>query len=78
LVLIPTNMVIGRPLTVIARASGVTYNLSISNAAGTRILYPFGSTNSGNAALTVTNGQQIELNLLPLTNGISTAFGRFQ
>jgi hypothetical protein len=78
LVLIPTNMVTARPLTLICLSNSVTYNISISNAAGTRVIWPFGSTNSGNAALTKTNLQQYEFSLLPLTNGISAVFGRSQ
>ncbi len=78
LVIIPTNMVIGRSVRLLLRSAHVNYNVSISNAAGTRILYPFASTNSGSAALTSTNGQQIEMDLLPRTNGIAVAFGRFQ
>ena len=79
-VVIPTNMVAGRSLRIIAQAATTTFTLSISNAAGTAILYPLGSTNgaSGGSAYTVTNGQTVELDLLPLNGKIHAAIGRFQ
>ena len=79
-VVIPTNMVAGRSLRIIAQAATTTFTLSISNAAGTVILYPLGSTNgaSGGSAYTVTNGQTVELDLLPLNGKIHAAIGRFQ
>lgn len=76
-VIIPTNMIGGRSLRVIAQASTQTYTLSVSNAAGTVVLYPFASTNGG-SAYTVTNGQTVELDLLSLNGKIHAAMGRFQ
>jgi hypothetical protein len=76
-VIIPTNMIAGRSLRVIAQASTQTYTLSVSNAAGTVVLYPFASTNGG-SAYTVTNGQTVELDLLSLNGKIHAAMGRFQ
>ena len=76
-VIIPTNMIAGRSLRVIAQASTQTYTLSVSNAAGTVVLYPFASTNGG-SAYTVTNGQTVELDLMSLNGKIHAAMGRFQ
>jgi hypothetical protein len=76
-VIIPTNMVAGKSLRVVAQASTQTYTLSVSNAAGTVVLYPFASTNGG-SAYTVTNGQTVELDLLSLNGKIHAAMGRFQ
>ena len=76
-VIIPTNMIAGRSLRIIAQASTQTYTLSVSNAAGTVVLYPFASTNGG-SAYTVTNGQTVELDLLSLNGKIHAAMGRFQ
>ena len=76
-VIIPTNMVSGSSLRVVAQASTQTYTLSVSNAAGTVVLYPFASTNGG-SAYTVTNGQTVELDLLSLNGKIHAAMGRFQ
>jgi hypothetical protein len=76
-VIIPTNMVSGSSLRVVAQASTQTYTLSVSNAAGTVVLYPFASTNGG-SAYTVTNGQTVELDLMSLNGKIHAAMGRFQ
>ncbi len=75
LVIIPTNMVLGRELYLVFPTNPVTYNLSISNAAGTVVRY-LTQTNNGNAALTKTNSIQMEMSLLSLTNGLSAAVGR--
>ena len=76
LVLIPTNMIVGRELYLTFLPGSLNYNISISNAAGTRVRWNL-ATNSGNAALTKTNTIQVEASLLYQTNGISAAVGRF-
>lgn len=76
LVLIPTNMIVGREIYLTFLPGSVSYNISISNAAGTRVRWNL-ATNSGNAALTKTNTIQVEASLLYQTNGISAAVGRF-
>jgi hypothetical protein len=76
--LFPTNLAHGREITVFLRAATVNYDVSVTNAAANVVYWPLQTATNGSTALTVTNGQGLEISLRCVSNTVWASFGRFR
>ncbi len=79
LVLSPTNLIVGRTEKIYFNTNALTYDVQVTNTAGTRICWNFNVATNGSTAFTKTNTLRARLYLTAETNGVITAdFGYYR
>lgn len=75
----PTNLVVGRTLKIYFATNSLTYNVTVTNTAGTIVKWNFNVATNGATSVTKTNSLAARLFLTAETNGVLTAdFGYYR